>query len=157
MLKHIIRALLVFISVLCITFIYKKFKTKPVQEDTAVATEDQEGSTTLPEDFRPFYNNFHSDSTYQIRHINFPLTGHASTGDSIVVLKDTLWQQDDWIMHKPFNDHGGTFERTFTNVGGIITEFITGNGGMFSMEKRYVQMSDGEWRLVYYRSMTMHG
>ena len=54
------------------------------------------------------------------------------------------------------NDHNGTFERTFTNLEGIVTEKISARDGLFTMEKRYAKL-DGIWHLIYYQDLIMHG
>ena len=111
---------------------------------------------SLPEDFHKFYNQYHTDSLFQLEHTVFPLKGLARSADTTKVAEEIFWERENWIQHKPFNDQNGTFERTFTNIGGIISEQITANEGLFSLEKRYAKLS-GEWHLIYYQELLMHG
>ncbi|MEE9439932.1 MAG: hypothetical protein V3V14_13075 [Saprospiraceae bacterium] len=115
----------------------------------------EQGKRTLPSDFYSFYDNFHSDSIFQLDHILFPLQGMGANIDSAGIYPKT-WQQETWKLHRAFNNQAGTFERSFTNVNGIITEFISANGGLFSMEKRYTKLNNS-WHLIYYKELTMNG
>ena len=133
---------------------YKKIKID--QPKTEIAEVVSSSDNSLPSDFHTFYDSFHTDSIFQMSRVVFPLTGVMQEGDSELVIVETQWLEEDWKIHKPFNNHGGTFERTFTNTGGVITETIIGNGGMFSLEKRYSKLA-GEWHLIYYQGLVMHG
>lgn len=123
---------------------------------TTIAPEATPTESALPADFHAFYDQFLTDSLYQMSHISFPLQGIKKSQDTTKVGEEGIWQPEDWKLHKPFNDFGGTFERSFTNDSGIVTEYITGNGGMFSLEKRYAKLA-GEWHLIYYQDLLMHG
>ena len=79
----------------------------------------------IPEDFREFYDQFHKDSVYQVNHIIFPLSGLPAE-DSLKSDSFT-WNKVDWIMHKPFDDLGGTFKREWYNVNSVIIEKKTPN------------------------------
>jgi len=150
-LSKIVIALLV-LSALFIFF--KKFDKKV--DSLPVTEQALEYSNKLPDDFHDFYNSFHTDSTFQMEHIIFPLNGLGESQDSTKLAEPKEWLASEWILHKPFNDHGGTFEREFTNVNGIVTEILIGNSGMFTMEKRYAKLS-GEWHLIYYQELIMAG
>lgn len=152
--KNLIRAIAVLLTISFAFVFYKKMN--PKQQENTVAKTEQEAESSLPSDFHDFYNRFHTDSIFQMSRIIFPLTGVAQEGDSIRVIVNKQWQAEDWKLHKPFDNHGGTFERTFTNENGIISETIIGNGGMFSLEKRYSKLVD-EWHLIYYQGLVMHG
>ena len=105
---------------------------------------------SLPEDFRSFYNQFHTDSVFQIQHITFPLDGIKKANDGPAdILVAIKWQKNGWDLHKPFNDHNGTFERRFSIVGLIIIENINDRNNYFSMERRFA-LIDGEWHLIFY-------
>lgn len=133
---------------------YKKIKVD--QPKTETVEEVSVAENRLPSDFHAFYDQFHTDSVFQLSRIVFPLTGVIQEGDSELALVEIQWLEEDWKIHKPFDNHGGTFERTFSNTSGIISETITGNGGMFSLEKRYSKLA-GEWHLIYYQGLVMHG
>ena len=109
--------------------------------------------TEIPEDFVEFYNKFHTDTLFQVEHIHFPLEGMpALAPGSDLEGFSFWWERVGWKMHKPFDDNGGTFTRTFSNFAGIITEQISDNSGQFTMMRRFSKM-DGEWTLIYYKEM----
>ena len=153
--KKLSKIIIALIAISCVFFFFNRMNNtdQKVPESTS---QEAEYSNKLPEDFHDFYNSFHSDSIFQMEHIIFPLAGIGKSGDSVNTIVKKQWLADEWLLHKPFNDQGGTFERSFTNVQGIVTETITGNGGMFSMEKRYSRLAD-DWYLIYYQELIMHG
>jgi hypothetical protein len=113
----------------------------------------EEPKTEIPEDFVEFYNLFHTDTTYQLDHIHFPLEGMpALSPDSDLQGFSFWWEREGWKIHKPFDDNGGTFNRAFSNFAGIITETISDDSGHFSMMRRFSKMN-GEWMLIYYKEM----
>jgi hypothetical protein len=104
----------------------------------------------LPEDFEVFFDHFHKDSLFQIEHITFPLEGVKKVNDGPGnILVPVHWQQDEWVLHKAFNDFDGSFTRTYRQVGPVIIEYITDQNDFFSMERRFAKI-DGEWHLIYY-------
>lgn len=94
----------------------------------------------IPEDFVEFYNKFHSDSTFQINHIIFPL---AKKSDG------SKWQKKTWKIHKAFNDQNGAYQRSFDNFNGIIFETIVEKTGAYKIVKRYSKTNDS-YNLIYY-------
>ena len=152
--KNLVKTILVLIALSCAFLFYKKIKV----DQTVVKVEEEVKGTenSLPSDFHAFYDQFHTDSVFQMSRVVFPLSGVVQEGDSVLSLVEKQWLKNEWKLHKPFDNHGGTFERTFTNTGGIISETIIGNGGMFSLEKRYSKLA-GEWHLIYYQGLMMHG
>jgi len=162
MLKNVLKYIAFFIAILAIIYFFKK--TQSHSTEANVVTESQEVTAedevsyenTLPDDFYPFYDRFHTDSLFQLERIIFPLKGIAKSSDSTRIAEETLWQKESWVQHKPFNSHEGTFERVFTNIGGIISEQISANDGLFTLEKRYAKLSD-EWHLIYYQELLMNG
>lgn len=116
---------------------------------TAPEKKAEEGQV-LPEDFEVFFDQFHSDSLFQMDHIVFPLEGaKKAQGTNIDLMVPVKWYKDDWIMHKLFNSYKGTFERKFYMIGPVVVEKINDQGGFFAMERRFTKM-DGEWMLIYY-------
>jgi len=99
-----------------------------------------ENVVEIPEDFVSFYEQFHTDSTFQLEHIVFPL---AQKKDS------TKWQKDSWQIHKPFDSQNGNFERVLDNFAGIITETIMEKNGAFLITRRFSKIGD-EYHLIYY-------
>ncbi|MDF1698944.1 MAG: hypothetical protein P1U56_24025 [Saprospiraceae bacterium] len=134
---------------------------RKIKMGASVANAEKATTTTevylnsLPDDFYPFYDKFHTDSLFQVEHILFPLQGISKSSDSTKIGEKTEWKLENWVLHRPFNSQEGTFKREFTNIGGIITETISANGGLFSLEKRYVKLNN-EWHLIYYQELLMH-
>ena len=104
----------------------------------------------LPEDFLVFFDRFHTDSLYQMQHITFPLEGERkASGSQIDIMLPYTWEQEEWVMHKPFQDFGGTFDRSYEALGPVIIEKIQDRNGFFRMERRFARISH-EWHLIYY-------
>lgn len=146
--------MLVLAAISCAFLFYKKIKVDQPKAEVEEGMSVSENS--LSTDFHAFYDRFHTDSLFQMSRVVFPLSGVVQEGDTVLTLVEKQWLQEDWKIHKPFDNYGGTFERTFSNMGGIISESIVGNGGMFSLEKRYSKLA-GEWHLIYYQGLVMHG
>ena len=109
-----------------------------------------ESSASLPEDFELFFEKFHVDSLFQVQHIQFPLDGaRKATASNLDLMIPVKWDRESWIMHKPFNDHNGTFTRTFYHVGPVVIEKISDKNQFFSMERRFARL-DNDWNLIYY-------
>lgn len=108
--------------------------------EASVTNADENTVVEIPEDFPDFYNKFHLDAQFQIDHISFPL---EEKNDS------TKWEKEDWVIHQPFDDQSGEFQRDFTNFGGMITETIKEKNGLFYIVRRYTKLA-GEWTLIYY-------
>jgi len=121
---------------LCIILIVSCKSESPQQdiEQTSLFKEE------IPQDFLSFYDRFHSDIDYQLSHVIFPL---QQKDDS------TLWQKDEWIMHKPFSTQGGEFTRKYTHLSGIVVENIQDQKGLFTIERRFSKSRDG-YNLIYY-------
>ncbi len=110
------------------------------KDNKSRVTSTEELSEEIPSEFLQFYMKFHSDSLYQMSHINFPLDKKSD---------GSKWTEEEWTLHKPFSDANGEYRQTFRNFGGIILEFVNDNHGYYNMEKRYVQTGDG-YQLIYY-------
>jgi len=124
----------------CMLFLFLSSckKSNPQNSETSeISTNDQ-----IPESFLNFYTRFHSDSIYQKEHIVFPMPQIDST---------TLWTEETWIINKPFYVDGTEFNKDIQNVGGIIIEFIYHVQGLYLLERRFSQLSDGDWNLIYYK------
>ncbi|MEM9549066.1 MAG: hypothetical protein AAGA77_23970 [Bacteroidota bacterium] len=153
--KNIIKFLAFFLAIICIIFFYKKiqgnYNNIPVEIEHEVVYE-----SALPDDFYPFYDQYHTDSLFQLERTVFPLKGLTRSSDSTKVAEEIMWQKKDWILHRPFDHQNGTFERNFTNFGGIISEHISANQGLFTLEKRYAKLND-QWHLIFYQELLMNG
>jgi hypothetical protein len=95
----------------------------------------------IPQDFLGFYDRFHSNIDYQMNHIIFPLQEKSDS---------TLWQKDEWLMHKPFDTQDGEFSRSYTHLNGIVVEVIQDQNGLFKVERRFSKSRDG-YDLIYYK------
>lgn len=132
---------------------------KDVAPADAVANETYEegamdASGGMPADFNEFLERFHTDSVYQLAHITFPLEGFPANADSAVLSSNQFrWQAADWVMHRPFNDMDGQFERKFVPMGSeFVIEQIKGVQGQYGMQRRFSRRDDG-WHLIYYAGM----
>lgn len=138
------------ITALGLLFFYSQAK-KQTTEQSSLTEQEEQG---IPDDFLAFYNQFHEDTSFQIRHISFPLKGIRAieeTGGG----EEYMYSKSEWIMHQPFDDMGGTFTRSFEEFSGIIVETIIANGGQFKSVRRWAKLGD-EWNLIYYQGMGMY-
>ncbi|MEM1322889.1 MAG: hypothetical protein AAGG75_21670 [Bacteroidota bacterium] len=105
-------------------------------------------------DFEQFYQQFHSDSTYQLAHILFPLEGIPPSADSLTLVQGGFrWQANEWTLHREFDDMDGEFVRDLRVLSeDMILEQIQHNSGQYGMERRFARFDDG-WYLIYYAAM----
>ncbi len=102
-------------------------------------------------DFMVFYDQFHSDSLFQLEHITFPLQGLPSDLSSTKA-SNFRWEQESWEMHQPI-DLSGEFERQFQAMDDeFIIEYIVHKTESYGMERRFAKLSD-EWFLIYYAAL----
>lgn len=106
----------------------------------------------LPSDFVIFYERFHTDSVYQMKHIVFPLEGLPAMIDSTFDINNFKWSVANWNLHKTYNNYDGTYIREFDNFNGLITQRIYDTGHRFEMRTRYSKLGE-EWYLIYYAAM----
>lgn len=121
--------------------------------NTAPIAEEETGLVTS-EEFIKFYDKFHTDSLYQIKHIIFPLEGHIYNEDN--EKEKISWTLENWKLHKAFDDMGGTFTRSYSEFGGIISEKILDDRNISSMERRFSKIQN-EWHLIYYDPIHLTG
>lgn len=143
--------LFIAITILGLLFFYTKAKWRKTAETSKNTTETV---VNMPNDFLEFYNKFHEDSLFQISHISFPLKG-MKVIEEIGGGEAYQYTQEEWIIHKPFDDMGETFSRSFEEFGGIVAETIVANGGQFRSVRRFAKLS-GEWNLIYYQPMGLY-
>ena len=153
--KNIVKFIVLFLALVSVFYFMRQMSNNTSQQKQAVDVAENLYETTLPKDFYPFYDQFHSDSTFQLNHIMFPLKGLTPSQDSTKIAEEIFWQKENWVIHRPFDNQDGTFERTFTNIQGIITEQISANDGLFTLQKRYTKLNE-EWYLIYYQDLLMH-
>ncbi len=142
--------LFVAITILGLLFFYGQAKNKA--KNAAHTPEDL--SQGIPDDFLAFYNQFHEDSVFQMTRINFPLKGIKAI-ENIGGGESYSYSQDEWIIHKPFDDMGGTFSRSFEEFSGIVVETMLANEGQFRSVRRWAKLGD-EWHLIFYQPMGMY-
>lgn len=110
---------------------------------------------TLPNDFVIFFNRFHEDTAYQMKHITFPLAGMPPTsGTRDTILQERFfWQRDNWTKHKHFNDPGGDFDNWYLVLNDrIIEHWIQLKGTNMYMKRRFAKLDD-DWYLIYYQGL----
>lgn len=108
----------------------------------------------ISESFWPFFETFQNDSIYQMEHIIFPLKGLPAKAEDMVEGESFYWQKEGWRIHRQFDDMGGTFQRSYRQVGHMVTETISDQSGTFQMERRFAKM-DEDWMMIYYAAMRM--
>lgn len=108
----------------------------------------------LPDDFKQFYQKFHSDSIYQMEHIVFPLEGLPDKADaSIIASGNFKWQKEDWRMQRAVDFDLSDFTRKIVPVNEVmVVEYIVHKNGQFGMERRFAKLGD-EWNLIYYAGL----
>lgn len=111
-----------------------------------------EPSKEIPESFWTFYQEFFTDSLYQIEHISFPLQGVPSYTDlDSIESRSYYFHKDNWTLHKPFTPDS-TFHQEFVIVLDMIEERIFDRTESFQMKRRYAEVQ-GKWNLIYYESL----
>jgi hypothetical protein len=122
-------------------------KQKPEAPAAAAATE----GPALPEGFADFYQQFHSDSMYQVEHIVFPLEGLPDNADSAAVASKTFrWTPETWRMQRPIDFQLSEYRREIVPLTEtLVMERILHKSGEFAMERRFHKAGDS-WQLIYY-------
>lgn len=116
---------------------------------------EEEVPDTLPGDFVEFYNRFHTDSQFQMDHINFPLEGlPEAAGDEDTIITDRFfWQRENWKLHHHFTDPSNQFEHWYEVLDErIIEHWIQMKGTNLVMRRRFARLDD-EWFLIYYSAL----
>jgi hypothetical protein len=107
-------------------------------------------NNTLPTDFVKFYDTFHTDSLYQMAHIQFPLAGLPPNADSATIVDGGyLWQAQGWEMHRA-NFDAQSFTRTLKSpLDGIVEEYIRHNQSGVGIYRRFYKRGN-DWTLIFY-------
>lgn len=127
-------------------FACKNTADKPANtENTATETPE------LPAGFADFYQQFHSDSLYQVAHIVWPLEGLPNNADSATVAAKTFhWTPEEWKMQHQFDFQVSEYKREIVPLTEtIVMERILHQSGQFGMIRRFAIVG-GEWHLIYY-------
>lgn len=104
----------------------------------------------LPADFTEFYQKFHTDSIFQMQHIQFPLEGLPNAADSSAI-GNFHWQRENWVMHRIIPDT--SFERAYRMpLDNMVEESIYTKGQFrFGVIRRFMKL-EKDWSLIYYAS-----
>lgn len=127
---------------------------KPASVDTNASTTAEEMAVVeIPEDFRLFYDRFHSDTTFQLEHIVFPLSGLPANADTLTPGTNFKWEKEGWRWHRPVDPTLTGFEREWQMLSReLISETISQKAAGFGMRRRFAKM-DTDWMLIYYAGM----
>ncbi|MCB0519254.1 MAG: hypothetical protein H6577_08530 [Lewinellaceae bacterium] len=138
----------VFLFALALIFACKNNNTS--QPSDAGSTEQND----LPEGFAEFYQHFHSDSTFQMGHIVFPLEGLPNKADSTLLASGKFyWKAEDWKMQKAIDFEMSEFRRELLPLNKMmVEEHIIHKNGQYGMVRRFARLGD-EWQLIYYAGM----
>lgn len=127
----------------------------PTSEEIQSTASLDNSVADVPADFLVFYTQFHSDSSFQMAHIDFPLEGLPEYADSTILANGNFkWQEEDWELHKNLDARKENFAQNLRVVSdGLIFEFIpTGGDKKLWIERRFMKTS-GEWRMIYYSGL----
>lgn len=110
----------------------------------------------LPDDFLSFYQQFHSDSAYQMAHIQWPLKGEKAEKDSSGAAHKVLysWNPEHWnMLHLPdISDPG--LKRSFETVGdALVIERMQYPMVNYGLERQFFKDDKNEWQLIFYSEM----
>lgn len=143
------RYLFLFCSLVFLLSNCKNKSPQPLQQTRAEAE--------LPKDFLEFYQKFHTDSTYQMAHIEWPLKGESGVSqDTLAKRQLTEWTPENWhLMHLP-DTTMSTLKRSFETVGEVmIIEKMSYPMVGFGYERQFYKEEDGQWRLIFYGETQM--
>ena len=136
---------------LALIFLLSNCKNKPQNLQQAKEEAD------LPKDFLEFYQKFHTDSTYQMAHIEWPLKGETGIAqDSTTKRQLAEWTPETWhIMHLP-DVSVSTLKRNFEMVGEVLViERMSYPMVGMGYERQFFKEEDGSWRLIFYGELQM--
>lgn len=134
------------IPLLFVVILFSNCKNKP---QTLQQTKTE---ADLPKDFLAFYQKFHSDSAYQMAHIEWPLKGEkGNPQDTTGRSQLTEWVPETWqIMHFP-DTTMSTLKRAFETVGNVLViEKMSYPMVGYGYERQFYLEEDGQWRLIFY-------
>ncbi len=110
----------------------------------------------LPKDFLDFYQQFHTDSAYQIAHIEWPLKGEKTVPGDNGIDKKVLatWEPENWaIQHLPDLVSSG-LKRSFETISEVLViEHLQYPMVNYGMERQFYKDENNEWRMIYYTEM----
>ncbi len=114
--------------------------------------EDGTSSGKLPEGFDDFYKKFHTDSLYQMAHIQWPLQGETDEKVDSTHYKRKLinWEPNQWRMHR-MNWDSKDFKQEFEVLGDLLViERIRTRSVGYGLERRFSKTEQNEWMMIFY-------
>ena len=110
------------------------------------------------QDFPAFYERFHSDSTFQLDRITFPLQGLPERADSTILARNNFrWSKESWKIQKPFDLSNSEFEQEFLPLSDdLIIEKLSHKKWGLAITRRFARLDDG-WHLIYYSGLNKMG
>ncbi|MCB0664603.1 MAG: hypothetical protein KDC80_02220 [Saprospiraceae bacterium] len=136
--------------ILSISVILIAFSCK--QAPTGADVSQEEEVSSIPDEFRAFYDRFHEDTSYQIDHITFPLAGLPANADTLST-PVYHWKRDNWRWHRAIDPNLTGYERAWQLLTDeMIVETIIQTTSGIGMERRFAKIDD-EWQLIYYAAM----
>ncbi len=146
----------VLLIIICFIFTLAACKNNSSAEGGSQIMVAKEGSKPSDE-FMTFYEKFHSDSTYQMAHITWPLQGVTDEKTDSVSVRKVLksWEPKDWLIHHTMDyEHSTEFARTFQVIGDVmVIEVIRAKALNFGQERRFYKNENNEWELIYYADL----
>lgn len=108
------------------------------------------GEEGMPSDFENFYEQFHSDTVFQLEHIVFPLQGLPDFASTEIIKEDKYYHKKaEWKCHQKI-DPDSEMDQEFVQVSdSFIIEYIRHAKENLTLERRFAKMDDG-WFLIYY-------
>lgn len=112
---------------------------------------ESEVTISFPDGFIDYYDRFHTDSSFQMNHIVFPLRSKTVTIDSTgTESSEMVYTAENWKMHKPFQNDD-SYTRTHQVIGNMVIEKIQDNMGLLEIERRW-GVIDSTWNLIFYQT-----
>jgi hypothetical protein len=137
----------------CFTLVACKKNQKTAIKEPEISVEEKQ---ILAPDFLEFYKKFHSDSLFQMAHIQFPLQGYPTQVDNDTTVyadPNFRWQADNWRMHRMEAFSDTAFTRQFeAPLPMLVSETIQQRNSPFKMFRRFYKR-DNDWFLIYYGAM----
>ncbi len=114
----------------------------------------------LPADFRAFYEKFHTDSAFQMTHIEWPLRGETSVQADSAYPERRLasWEPAQWSIQHAVDFRTGEFKGEWEMLGEeFVLERIKYAAANYGLERHFIKREDGEWQLLFYADMQEMG
>jgi hypothetical protein len=140
---------LLYILICCVAIVGCKStsttKKTPTDGNSSATTAVAPKKKSKVENFDKFYDRFHTDSTFQLSRIKFPLQGGYHTLDN-----SSKWTPQNWHMMKTrvYDVDKNKYRATYSKTETTFTQKVwIDSAGLFT-ECRF-ELIDGKWFLVY--------